>query len=266
MQRRGFVPILLAAGMAATMVCQAQSNAPNERGLWQVWGVSTNAADDHATVVAACREFRTKAPQDPLAVVAAGLEAWRLLEMGNTNEAVALFEAMVAVPEKPTYLQSAGAEMARGWLTRLDRETVRAALKKIYARDIEFPASLEPIKSLKIVPVPPLVDRWGTPWAYRLESAIQGLGNQQYAVESTRLGARSDLAKALALPYAGGITVEPIGLLAVSADTVEFATGGAKPAFLQAGGNINGVTFAYLGANLIVLADENHWRVALKPR
>jgi hypothetical protein len=133
-------------------------------------------------------------------------------------------------------------------------------------RDIEFPASLETIKSLKGVLAPPLTDRWGKPWLYRQESAITGLNSHQYVLESTRLGSGSVLAKALALPYAGGITLEPVRMLSGSADTVEFATPAGKSAFLQAGANLNGIAVVYLGGNLMVMADDNHWRVALKPR
>ncbi len=253
-------------GIALVMGCCAQSVAPNERGVWQIWAAGTNAPDDHAAVVAACKEFRTQTPQDPLVVVVAGLEAWRLLKLGNTKEATALLESMLVVPEAATYLQTAGAELARGWLTRLDREKVRLALKKIYVRDIAFPATLEPIKALKIAALPPLNDRWGKPWTYRLESSIKGMASQHYVLESPRLGGRSDLAKMLALPYAGQITLEAARQSPVSADTVEFITSAKKTAYLQAGGNLDGVTVAYLGANLIVMADENHWRVVLKPR
>lgn len=256
----------LAAGMVAITVSHAQSTVPNERGLWQLWGTCTNAGEDHATVVAACRDFRTKTPQDPLVVVAAGMEAWRLLKLGNNREAIPLLESMLSVPEKATYVQIAGAEMARSWLTRLDRETVRNTLKKVYVRDIEFPASLDTIRSLKDTPMPPFNDRWGKPWAYRLQSSIKGMEAQHYVLESTRLGTRTDLATALALPYASQIKLTPVKLLAVSTDTVEFTTRDGKPAFLQAGASSEGVTVAYLGENLIVLADDNHWRVALKPR
>ena len=256
----------LAAGMAAVSVCQAQATAPNENGLWQLWGTSTNAVDDHASVVTACREFRTKTPQDPLAVVAAGMEAWRLLKMGNTQEAIPLLESMLTVPETASYLQTAGAEMARSWLTRLDREKVRNSLQKLYVRDIEFPVSLESIKTLKIGPMPPLADRWGKPWSYHLGSSIKDMNSQHYVLESTRLGALTDLATALALPYANLIKLTPVTLLAVSTDTVKFITREGKPAFLQAGASSEGVMVAYLGPNLIVLADENHWRIMLKPR
>jgi hypothetical protein len=256
----------LAVGMAAVMVSRAQSIVPNERGLWQLWAASTNAAGEHASVVTACGDFRTQTPQDPFVVVVTGLEAWQLLKMGSTQKAISLFESMLTVPENATYLQIAGAEMARVWLTRIDRDQVQAGLKKIYVRDIAFPVTLESLKSLRVAPIPPLNDRWGKPWSYRLESSIKGMDSQHYVLESTRLGARTDLATALAQPYAGQIKLEPARLLPVSTDTVEFTTRDGTHAFLQAGGKSDGVTVAYLGVNLIVMADESHWRISPKPR
>jgi hypothetical protein len=264
-QSRVFL-VCLAVGMAFGLVCRAQSPAPDERGLWLAWVASTNTPDDHAAVVTACKQFRTKAPQDPFCVVVTGMEAWHLLKMGSTNAAMALFEPMMSIPENASPLQSAGDEMARGWLTRLDREKVRLALKKLYLKQIEFPSSLDPIKTLKMKSLPPFTDRWGKAWTYRLESSIKGMSSQQYVLESSRLGSRSDLGKALALPYAGRVSLEPIKVSPVSADTVEFAIFGGKSGYLQAGGTLNGVTVAYIGMNIIVMADENHWRVVLKPR
>jgi hypothetical protein len=252
--------------MAFGGVCRAQSPAPDERGLWLAWVASTNTPDDHAAVVTACKQFRTKAPQDPLRVVVDGMEAWCLLAMGNTNGAVALFETMLSIPENASPLQSAGAEMARGWLTRLDREKVRVALKKIYLKQIEFPSSLDPIKTLKMKSLPPFTDRWGKAWTYRLESSIKGMSSQQYVLESSRLGSRSDLGKALALSYAGRVSLEPGKVSPVSADTVEFCIRGGKSGYLQAGGVMTGITITYIGVNIIVMADDSHWRVVLKPR
>lgn len=264
MHRHSVVLIGLLVGLASGMTCRAQSPAPDERGLWKVWVASTNSVSDHAAVVAACREFKVKAPQDPLIVVASGMEAWHLLKMGDTNVARTLLEPMSSVPENATSIQTAGAEMARSWLTRLDREKVRAALKKIYVRDLEFPASLEAIKTLKIAKLPPFTDRWGKPWIYRQKSVVKDMVAQQYILESNRLGALSDVAKALALPYASRITLEPARL--VNDTMVEFTTSAGKPGVLQAGGSLDGVTFAYLGANIIVMADENHWRIVVRPR
>ena len=146
---------------AAVAMCRAEELPADERSLWLVWASHTNAPEDHTTV-AACQAFRTKAPQNPLAVGAQGLEAWHLLKTGQTNAAVRLFEPMLLSTNNA--LAKAGADMARGWLTRLDRELVRAALMRLYVRDIEFPGALEAIKALKGGAPPPFADRGPTGW------------------------------------------------------------------------------------------------------
>ncbi len=244
----------------------AHSAVADERDLWTLWSLNTNVVADHAALVTACREYSAKSPQDPLKVVVDGVEAWHHLKMGNTQRAAALYLEMLRVTEAATPLQVAGAEMARYWLTRLDREQVRVALKRLYMRDIEYPVTLAAIKTLKPPAVPPLQDRWGKSWDYRQESVIKGMKSQRYVLESGRLGAGSDLKKALDVPYAAGIRLEPVKPSPIGNDTYEFSTPSQKSIFLQAGTSKDGVVVAYLGANLIVLSDGNHWSVALKTR
>jgi hypothetical protein len=257
---------LLVASMAAAAACQGQSAPPDERSLWLLWCEHTNAVNDHVAVASACSEFQARLPRDPLSVVARGCGAWHQLKVGRTNEAVALFEAMLAVPPGGTALQLAGAEMARGWLTRLDREVVRRALKTVYLRDVEFPASLEPLKALKLKEMPAFADRWGTPWSYRLSGAIKGLEKQQYRLESTHLESTSDLTKELAVPYASRIHFEPLGAVPGSTDVFEFTSARRKSILLQVGRQMDGITIAYLGVNLLVMTDGSHWRVLMKPK
>lgn len=265
MQGRALGWIVLVVWMATGLMGRAQSAAPDERGVWKVWTTHTNSGD-HASVVTACRDYGAKTNQDCLAVVIHGLEAWHLLKSGNTNGAIRLLEPMLTAGEGATPLQKAGAEMARCWLTRIDREMVRLALKKFYVREIEFPDALEALKTLKIKRMPPFADRWGKPWSYKRGSQIKGMEKQQYALESARLGRLSDLGKALSLPYAGRISLEPVRVSPISPDTYEFSSPSRKSVLLQEGTDIDGVTIAYIGANIIVLADENHWRIVLKPR
>jgi hypothetical protein len=262
----GAIGVCAAVWLVSVMTGLADSATPDERGLWRVWVAATNNPADHAAVIDACRSFSARSPQDPLVVVAKGMEAWHQLKCGGTNEAVRLLEPLLAVPGNATPLQVAGATIARSWLTRIDREQVLAALRKLYLRDIEFPQSLDAVKTLKAAPLPPLADRWGMPWVYRRQSPIKGMKPQQYLVESSRLGSRSALGGALALPYAGNITLEPVSPSTINSDTYEFAAPQQKAIFLQTGAERDGVTVAYLGVNLIVLSDENHWRVVLKPK
>ncbi|MCX6998258.1 MAG: hypothetical protein NTV49_14535 [Kiritimatiellaeota bacterium] len=253
---------------AAGGACHAEDQPADESGLGLVWACHTNAPDRHAAVAEACQAFRTKTPRDPLVVVAQGLEAWHLLQAGKTNAALRLWETMLAPANGA--LSKAGAQMAHNWLTRLDRESVKAALMRVYVRDVEFPGSLEAIKTLKKGTLPPLADRWGNAWTYRLADlrAIQGLRGQRYVLESRQMGAASDLTRALAWPYAGGIDFEPMRILpgVGAGDTVEFSSPTHKRIVLMPGTDMDGVVFAYLGRSLLILTDGNHWRVTPRPR
>jgi hypothetical protein len=262
------------AALAVTVVIAARGDdappAADETGLWQLWTTHTNTTADHAAVAQACATFRTKSPGDPLVVIAQELEAWRLLQAAKTNNAARLLEPLTAASSNA--LQKAAAEIARSWLTRVDRELVRAALKRVYLRDVEFPASLAAITTLKkpVTPTPSLTDRWNQPWSYQPTNfpTIKNTHRQRYILESSRLGADSDLALALASSYATRINLEPVRVLdsANTGETVEFATATRKKAVLIVGTEVNGVTFAFIGKTIIVLADRDYWRIALRPR
>jgi hypothetical protein len=158
--------------------------------------------------------------------------------------------------------------MARRWLTRLDREAVREALRAYYATHVRFPEFLDSLGKLKGCEKTPLADRWNKPWRYRLTAfdRVRGLTAQRYSLDSPSLGEASDLTAALARPYAGGITLEP---LEVSADgsrpTVTVAVAGGGKAVLMEGTATDGVTLAYVGARLLVFTDGDHWRVVPRP-
>ena len=268
--RRWSAKVLLCATVwvAADAACRGQETPADEQGLWLVWAGHTNAAASPAAFTEACRIFKAKSPGDPLTVVVRGLEAWHLLKARQTNEAVRLWEAMISPSDDA--LPKAGADLARGWLTRLDRELVRAALMRVYVRDVAFPASLDAIKALKGATPPPLADRWGNPWTYELAAmrALKGFPRQRYILESKRLGANSDLTRALAVPYASRIQLEPVRIVTGlgAGETVEFVTPARKNIALMAGTDMDGILFAYLGKSLIVLTDGNHWRLVPRPR
>ncbi len=252
--------------LAVAMAGRAQSAKPDERGLWNVWCAGTNSAFQASEVVEACKGFKAASPKDPLTVVVAGFEAWHHLKQGNSGAAVPLFNSMLVVKEPATSLQKAADKMARIWLTRIDRELVVRGLKEIYVRDIEFPASLEALKVLKSAAQIPVTDRWGKPWEYRLASSIKGMAAQRYVLESSVLGVHSTLEKVLALPYAGGLQLQPMRLVANVTDTVEFRTADGQSVLRQLGIESSRISLVYLGANIMVLTDGNHWSVVPKPR
>jgi hypothetical protein len=197
--------------------------------------------------------------------VVSGFEAWHYLKKGNRAAAAEIFNSML-VKGAATDIQKAGDLMARSWLSRMDREQVISALKVIYKRDIAFPASLEALTALKLEPAPPLTDRWEKPWVYRLESAIKGMESQRYVLESSTLGAYSRLDRALKEPYGSGLQLQPVKMINTSRNVVEFKTSDGLLIRRQAGDQSNRINLVYLGANIVVVSDGNHWSVLPKPR
>lgn len=249
------------------------ASEPQETDLWTLWNLQTNQPAQHETIVTACQQMQKASPTNPLLPVSQGLAAWHSLHLGKTNEAIALFSAMVsAAPTTPT--AAAGAEMGRRWLTRLDREIVRGALAAYYRKAIEYPINLQPLKKAmpgeKDAPLP-LADRWGAPWQYQLETfkIIKVARGQRYLLQSKTLGESSDLTKALERSYADRILLQPVSLTITGsgAQNVVFQTQDDRPEkiLLSEGGQSAGVTLAYIGAKILILCDGDHWRVVTKP-
>ena len=247
-----------------------------EQALWTLWSLQTNTSTRHEAVVTACQQMQQAAPTNPLLPVSQGMAAWHSLRLGKTNEAIVLLSEMTAAaPTTPTSAASAtataGAEMARRWLTRLDREKVRSALALYYRTAIEYPINLQPLKKTIKDASLPLADRWDAPWQYQLAAfkIIQGTRGQRYVLQSKTLGESSDLAKALERPYADRILLQPVSLSITSsgAQNVAFQTTGVRPGkiLLSEGGQAEGVTLTYIGSNILNLCDGDHWRVVLKP-
>ena len=257
--------ICVAAFLSAAVPGRAQSSGNDERGLWDVWCAGTNSAFQAAEVADACRAFKAKSPNDSLAVVVTGFEAWNCLKRGDTASAAKLFDSML-VEGRVTVLQKAGDEMARSWLSRLDRERVRAALKKVYIQNVEFPESLDAVKALEMETLPPLTDRWGKPWDYRRGSSIKGMETQRYVLESTVLGVYSDIGKALEIPYGERIDLKPVQLSRSTANAVDFRSGTGRTTVRKLGDWSARVSLVYMGTYIIVLTDGNHWSVQPKPR
>ena len=60
--------------------------------------------------------------------------------------------------------------------------------------------------------------------------------------------------------------MRPVQLVANITDTVEFRTSEGQSVIRQLGRELGGGDLVYLGANIIVLSDGNHWNVLSKPR
>lgn len=259
------VQVCLVLFLAAAVTGHAQSVKADEKVLWDVWCSATNSSFEASEVAETCKKLRTRAPQDQLTVVLSGLEAWSHLKRGDTVAATAIFNTML-VKGPATGLRKAGDEMARSWLTRMDREQVTRALKEIYRRDIEFPATLDALKTLGDKTSPPLTDRWGKPWVYRKGSAIKGMESQRFVLESSALGVRSDLKAALKIGYAERMDLKPVRMVPGALVVVELRTAEGRSMLREEGDRANVVNLIYVGTHIIVLSDGNHWRVLAKPR
>ncbi len=256
------------ATLCLSLLSALPATAADEVAFWELWKTHLAATNGHAEAVAACDAFEQKHPGDPFIIVARQFKAWHLLKLDRNADASALLTPMVTPGS--TGLDKGASELARAWLTRLDRETVKAALQKVYARDVAYPEALD-VWPKNAAGTPPSVDRWGKAWKYRLTgfTRIPGLRNQKYELQALLLGDTSDLAAALALPYAEQLTLKPVGLRPMTSGPpmIVFETGetGAK-ATMTAGTRSEGTFLAYVGDRIILVADYTHWKVLPKPR
>jgi hypothetical protein len=169
----------------------------------------------------------------------------------------------------------AAEDIARGWLTRLDRETLKEGLQQYYLAHIEYPESLTAVFALPGSDRLPQTDRWGKPWSYRLTGfkTLTGLRSQRYELTSTLLGATSDLATALQREYAHTLDLVPAGVVSGTGAqrTVRFTRGAGSEGpdhtvLLAAGSRLDDILFAYAGTRLLIIADRAYWRALPAPR
>ena len=272
MHRAILAMILLLAGAGAGSG-QTPPSPAEEAALVSAWKVHLAATNDHPKVVSACQEFRKKSPASQFGVVADGLAAWHLLQANEPAAATNLLEKMLGLGQTDQ-IGKAGMTMARRWLTRLDRERVKLALKQLYRKDIEFPPSLEAMRGLPAAQRGPFTDRWGQTWSYRLTEFkspnLKNLRGQRYELQSAMLRADSDLAEALKRPYAAKINLKAVKLISASPgkEAVEFVTTDEKQqkTVLTVGTDVGGVTFLFLGSGLLILSDGDSWAVLPKAK
>jgi hypothetical protein len=230
--------------------------------------------ENHATAVAACRAFGRQHESNPFVIVARSLEAWHLLKGGETPEAVKLFETMVSADRSG--LPWGASRIARAWLTRIDREAVKKVLRAYYVRNVEYPATLEVFETLPKSRQPPLFDRFGTPWAYKLKEfrRLKGITGQRYDLRCRSLWKESELSAALAAGYAAGIDLVPervvasrqAGAAVVLARGASAGDAEGEKVQIQEGRRLGDIVLAHVGQGIIILADNNHWRVVPRPR
>ena len=260
--------VLCLAGLLAPAVADEAA----ERALGTLWTLhqreTTNG--NHQAVIAACAEWERAQAGNPFLPVSRGLAGWHMLKLGATGDASRTF-ATLAQPAAEGGVPGAARTMAWRWLTRLDREQVRAALREFYIHNVRYPDAIEELQKAKGGPLVRVTDRWGKPWRYRLAKfkRLQKMRDQRYDLESAMLVGCSDVNQALAAPYAGGIGLVPLEI-AKGGDgkpAVVFQAGGQanKKAVLTEGTDYEGISLVYVGASLIILSDGDAWQVLPKP-
>lgn len=269
--RTAVPPALLLLCLGGACGNPRAANAADERGLWTLWTQHREAPDQHTAIVDACAAFETSSPQDPFLAVSRTLAAWHLLKAGQRDAARARLVPLVS--DRRSNLAVAAADMARQWLTRLDRLLVMDALRDVYRKDVAFPESLAALKAIPADRRPPLTDRWGDPWDYRLIGFkyLKGALDQKYQLRSVRLGDDSELEAALQVPYASRITLgSPTRILTAGTSVIaEFETEGTQGKRTQrisVGSRSAGILFAHMGQYLVVLSDGDHWSILPKTR
>lgn len=248
---------------------QPSAKAADEDALVTLWKQHMATQDDHETVLAACRAFSNSHPDDPLAVVARGIEAWRCLRAGRREEAFALYNADLALPPSP--FNDSARQLALAWLSRLDMEKVTALLRAYYRREIAYPKDLEQLSThpkFKNETSPPATDRFGKPWLYALAGfeKLKGFPDQRYTLKSAVLGDLSDLKAAEALPYASRILAVPQRIVAMPDNTTAVSfKNGATTSLSPMGPGTGELHLAFVGYKIIVVCDHTHWKLLPRP-
>ena len=261
---------LLSAVFGLIVACAATpafADKPDEAALQALWASQQKDPANHLAIAHEAAALEQHFPASPLIPVARGLGAWHLLESGDLDAAKQVLEKMTSPSADP--VGAIGAEMARRWLTRLDREQVVTALQKAYAEDLEYPENLSAVTALPAEYRPPLTDRWGVAWTYAPASfkKLQTGERQTFTLESTKLGAASDLKQTLALAYGAGFTFKPakvmppIGGKAV----ITFQDAGGRSETLSEGSSANDLGLAYMGDEVLILSSGDYWSIQPRP-
>lgn len=239
------------------------ARAAEEDALQELWKQHAATPDDHEAVIKACQGFAAAHAADPLVPMVRGLEAWHRLRSGRRGEALQIFAADLAAPAGP--VTDGARRVAQGWMTRGDRDQAAAALQAYYRKKVAYPKSLD---QLPLDGRPPLNDRFGKPWNYKLTGfgKVPGFIDQKYSLQSAVLGDVSDFKAAMDLPYAARITAVPQQVLTLPGNTQAVKFNVAGSAAVVGVGQASGDLFlAFVGAKIIVVCDYTHWKILPRP-
>ena len=117
---------------------------------------------------------------------------------------------------------------------------------------------------------PPMTDRMGRPWSYRLVSLgkLSGLADQKYVLQSTALGELTELAAAVQAPYGSSIQAVPAQVLPAIGEIVPVKfklSGKGGTAVVQAGQATGDLYLAFVGSKIVVVCDYTHWKILPRP-
>ncbi|MEI6277936.1 MAG: hypothetical protein WCQ16_00975 [Verrucomicrobiae bacterium] len=237
--------------------------AADEDALLALWKQHIGTPDNHEAAFKACRDFATTHPGDPLLPMVRGLEAWHLLRAGRRGEAMQIMAADLTAPPGP--VTDGARRVAQGWMTRGDRDQAAAALQAYYRKNVAYPKTLE---QLPADGRPPLNDRFGKPWNYKLTglAKVPGFDDQKYSLQSAVLGGLSDFKEALALPYAAGIAAVPQQVITAPGNNqvVKFNVAGTS-VLLGVGQSTDNLHLAFAGTKILLVCDATHWKILPRP-
>jgi hypothetical protein len=266
-QRSLILPVLLIV-LVSSAASFASESLESERQLWVIWKKHKSSQSEHKEIITQCNRMEQKCPNSSLLVPAKEIKAWHLFRLKQISSGYNLFNGIVNEYSLNPVV-TAGKEVARRWLTRLDREKLRIYLKKYYTSNIRFPESLAVFARLPASKQPPLKDQWGHKWDYSLVNFkyLKGFNDQKYTLESKKLGNNSDFSEMINKPYKTSLEIEPVKTLkSGSQETIKFKVDGLKQnIILSEGSDVRGITLAYLGKRIIILSDGDYWVVMPKP-
>lgn len=255
---------------AAIVMLVALPGLPSERAFLDIWERHLDAPDAHVQVADEARLLlASRTLETEWSAAVQTLLAWRLLQAGRTEAAAERFEAVLTRrSDRP--VGRAAETMARRWLTRMDREIVRAALRAHFARHVAFPERLDALSFPEDMPPPPLTDRFGTPWDYRLETytRLSGLPAHRYRLQSRTLGAQTDLDIARNIPYPRADHIRVLRQVSSQPVAIAFEIdrqGETDTVTLAEGGRFGSIRFVRRGADVALLTEQDDFWMVVRP-
>lgn len=202
--------------------------------------------------------FAAASEGDVCAPLAWALQGIILLrELKEPEKAREAFLRAAKAPATP--FGQAVAELARGWLARIQMEKLDAALRRYWIEKIEYPEKLEALVERKLVPPELIVDPWGKPFVYttRPLKARPDLPRQLYtlscsAIEGDSRSLKAALARTLEVPKK--FQLKAIGGVKPLAALIAFQDKAKKALNVAEGERVDGATLVKLtpqGAILI---------------